>query len=231
MTHTIGPDFLSLDTAFQVVAGGMKVKLGDEARGRVALCRQFLDKRLSNSDEAIYGINTGFGSLCDTIISPDSLRLLQKNLVTSHACGTGPRVRPEIVRLMLLLKVQGLSYGHSGVTEATVDRLIWHLNQNLLPVIYEQGSLGASGDLAPLAHLSLPLLGLGEVLVLPLPKSKVSVSPLMIKPPAVMSAGVPNTVDVFTCAWSGSATGSPAPMRRCRSCRSFRSVRVNASCW
>ncbi len=165
MTHTITPDYLSLDAAHAAVEGGKKLELGGEARERVARCRRFLDDKLRDSDEAIYGINTGFGSLCDTIIDSGSLEQLQRNLVTSHACGTGRRVRPEIVRLMLLLKIQGLSYGHSGVTVETVERLIWHFNNDLLPVIYEQGSLGASGDLAPLAHLSLPLLGLGEVLV------------------------------------------------------------------
>ncbi len=164
MTHTISPDFLSLDAAFDIIAAGVKVELGEESRRRVADCRRFLDERLSGSDEAIYGINTGFGSLCDTIIDRDSLELLQKNLVTSHACGVGRMLRPDIIRLMLLLKVQGLSYGHSGVTVETVERLLWHLNEDVLPVVYEQGSLGASGDLAPLAHLSLPLLGLGEVI-------------------------------------------------------------------
>ena len=112
----------------------------------------------------VYGVTTGFGSLCNVTIPADKLSQLQYNLVVSHACGSGETVRPEIVRLMLLLKVQSLSYGHSGAQLATVQRLIDMFNNDILPVVYQHGSLGASGDLAPLAHLSLPLLGLGEVL-------------------------------------------------------------------
>ena len=112
----------------------------------------------------VYGITTGFGSLCNVTIPADSLSQLQYNLVVSHACGTGETVRPEIVRLMLLLKVQSLSYGHSGAQLITVQRLLDMFNNDILPVVYQQGSLGASGDLAPLAHMSLPLIGLGEVL-------------------------------------------------------------------
>ncbi len=111
----------------------------------------------------IYGISTGFGSLCDTNISKEDLGQLQENLVMSHACGTGDLVPKEIIRLMLLLKAQSLSYGHSGVQLITVQRLIDFYNEDILPVVYQMGSLGASGDLAPLAHLALPLLGMGEV--------------------------------------------------------------------
>ena len=113
--------------------------------------------------EPIYGINTGFGSLCNVEISKENLTKLQENLIKSHACGTGEEVPSEIVKIMLLLKIQSLSYGHSGVQLATVERLIEFYNNDILPVIYTLGSLGASGDLAPLAHLSLPLLGEGEV--------------------------------------------------------------------
>ena len=118
---------------------------------------------MEQSDSPIYGINTGFGSLCNHKISKKELGKLQNNLVLSHACGTGDEVPNEVVKIMLLLKVQSLSYGHSGVQLKTVDRLIEMFNKNILPVVYQQGSLGASGDLAPLAHLSLPLLGEGEV--------------------------------------------------------------------
>ena len=111
----------------------------------------------------IYGVTTGFGSLCNISISKEHLSQLQKNLMMSHACGTGQRVPAEIARLMLLLKVQSLSYGHSGVQFITVERLVDMFNNNIIPVVYEQGSLGASGDLSPLAHMCLPLLGLGEV--------------------------------------------------------------------
>ena len=113
--------------------------------------------------DSIYGINTGFGSLYGQKISNDDLGQLQRNLVMSHACGLGDEVPCELVRLILLLKIQSLSYGNSGVNQSTVERLIDMYNNRVLPVIYEQGSLGASGDLAPLAHMSLPLLGLGEV--------------------------------------------------------------------
>ena len=115
-------------------------------------------------DHPIYGVTTGFGSLCNETIPPEDLSKLQYNLVVSHACGTGAKVRPEIVKLMLFLKAQSLSYGHSGAQLVTVQRLIDMFNNDILPVVYEQGSLGASGDLAPLAHMCLPLIGLGEVL-------------------------------------------------------------------
>jgi len=118
---------------------------------------------MASNDKPIYGINTGFGSLCNVIISDENLSQLQENLVKSHACGTGDEVPQEIVKIMLLLKIQSLSYGNSGVQLQTVERLVDFYNNDILPVIYTQGSLGASGDLAPLAHLSLPLLGEGEV--------------------------------------------------------------------
>jgi histidine ammonia-lyase len=118
---------------------------------------------MASHDKPIYGINTGFGSLCNVIISDENLSQLQENLVKSHACGTGDEVPQEIVKIMLLLKIQSLSYGNSGVQLQTVERLVDFFNNDILPVIYTQGSLGASGDLAPLAHLSLPLLGEGEV--------------------------------------------------------------------
>ena len=122
-----------------------------------------MDEKIKRHDKLIYGINTGFGSLCNTAIDQKDLEQLQTNLVRSHACGAGEEVPQEIVKRMLLLKVLGLSHGSSGVKVATVERLIYFFNNNILPVVYQQGSLGASGDLAPLAHLSLPLLGEGEV--------------------------------------------------------------------
>jgi histidine ammonia-lyase len=123
----------------------------------------YLDKKMETHEEPIYGINTGFGSLYNIKISNENLSKLQENLVKSHACGTGDEVPQHIVKLMLFLKVQSLSYGNSGVQLQTVQRLIDFYNNDILPVIYSQGSLGASGDLAPLAHLSLPLIGEGEV--------------------------------------------------------------------
>ena len=165
MYHSISHSHLSIERVAQIMAENAKLALSATAKEKIQACRDFLDDKIQRSEKPIYGINTGFGSLCDTSIDRNSLEQLQKNLVMSHACGTGREVPDELVKLMLLLKIQGLSYGHSGVTVATVERLIWHFNNDILPVVFEQGSLGASGDLAPLAHLSLPLLGLGEVSV------------------------------------------------------------------
>src|SRR5690606_15005654 len=117
--------------------------------------RSFLDQKIA-SGQTFYGINTGFGSLCNVRIEENGLQQLQENLVRSHACGMGDEVPQEIVKLMLLLKIRGLAQGYSGIHEDTINRLIFFYNENILPVVYEQGSLGASGDLAPLAHLSLP---------------------------------------------------------------------------
>lgn len=163
--HQISNARLTLEDVQSIQKSKSKLVLSADAKSRIEACRSYLDKKLENNEERIYGINTGFGALHSTAISNEDLATLQHNLVVSHACGMGDEVPADIVRLMLLLKVQGLSYGHSGVSLETVERLIELYNHNVLPVVYEQGSLGASGDLAPLAHLSLPLLGLGEVRV------------------------------------------------------------------
>lgn len=161
--HEISTEFLSLDRIREIRKKNLKLRLSPSAKKRINAARAYLDRKIEASDSPIYGINTGFGSLCDTEISKADLNRLQENLVKSHACGMGAEVPDEIVKLMLLLKIQGLSQGHSGVQLATVERLINLYNENALPIIYELGSLGASGDLAPLAHLSLPLLGMGEL--------------------------------------------------------------------
>jgi histidine ammonia-lyase len=161
--HYISSELLHLDTLQDIISQGKKIALSDEAKVNIENCRAYLDKKMASHKDPIYGINTGFGSLCNVKISNENLSQLQENLVKSHACGTGDEVPNEIVKMMLLLKVQSLSYGHSGVQLQTVERLIDFYNNDILPVIYTQGSLGASGDLAPLAHLSLPLLGEGEV--------------------------------------------------------------------
>ena len=161
--HYISSEDLSLETVNEIISHHKSVALSEEAKVNIQKCREYLDKKMEVSSKPIYGINTGFGSLCNVIISNENLSQLQSNLVKSHACGTGEEVSQEIVKLMLLLKIQSLSYGHSGVQLQTVERLIEFYNNDILPVIYTQGSLGASGDLAPLAHLSLPLLGEGEV--------------------------------------------------------------------
>ena len=164
MTHyVIDNEWLTIDQLNQIVDSGVKVSLGDNARKKIEKCRTYLDNKVKQSKELIYGVNTGFGSLCNTAISVDDLENLQRNLVMSHACGTGELVPREIVKRMLLLKAIGLSFGHSGAQLDTVERLIYFYNNDILPVVYQQGSLGASGDLAPLAHMSLPLIGEGEV--------------------------------------------------------------------
>jgi histidine ammonia-lyase len=157
---------LTLADIAAIINEDKKLELSPEARHRISSCRQYLDAKMNDREAVFYGINTGFGSLCNTQISHDELEQLQYNLLRSHACGTGDLVPQEIVKLMLLLKVQSLSYGNSGVQVETVERLIWFFNNDILPVVYEQGSLGASGDLAPLAHLCLPLFGEGKIWML-----------------------------------------------------------------
>ncbi len=163
MIHYISSEHLTIDRVEEILASGAKLALSDDARKRIVRCREYLDKKMEQTTRPIYGVTTGFGSLCNISIEADALSQLQKNLMMSHACGTGARVPAQVVRLMVLLKVQSLSYGHSGVQLQTVERMIEMFNNDILPVVYDQGSLGASGDLAPLAHLCLPLVGLGEV--------------------------------------------------------------------
>ncbi|MEZ4975817.1 MAG: histidine ammonia-lyase [Flavobacteriaceae bacterium] len=161
--HTISSKYLTLPVIADILQNNLKIKLSEGSIAKIEACRAYLDAKLKDSETPMYGINTGFGSLYNVKISKDNLAKLQENLVMSHACGTGNLVPEEIVKLMLFLKIQSLSYGHSGVQLSTVQRLIDFYNHDIIPVVYTQGSLGASGDLAPLAHLSLPLLGKGEV--------------------------------------------------------------------
>lgn len=150
---------------YRVAENKVHATLSEASRSRILASYEYLQKKIAGSDRAFYGINTGFGSLCDTVVSKDKLAALQYNLLMSHACGAGDELPPLAVRLMLLLKAQSLSYGHSGVQVETVERLIRFYNEDCLPIVYELGSLGASGDLAPLAHLCLPMIGKGEVLL------------------------------------------------------------------
>jgi histidine ammonia-lyase len=162
-THSISSDHLSLEKLKQVVYSGAAISLSDSAREKVTACRNYLDRKLKNADQPFYGINTGFGSLRNIRISDHEIEELQRNLVMSHACGVGETVPDDIVKLMLLLKIQSLAYGHSAIDLSTLWRLTDFYNHGVWPVVYQKGSLGASGDLAPLAHLSLPLIGLGQV--------------------------------------------------------------------
>ena len=161
--HYISNEHLSLQRLEEIMDRGEKIALSEGAIAAIEKCRRYLDSKMENVDRPVYGVTTGFGSLYNVTIPPEDLSQLQHNLVMSHACGTGETVRPEIVKLMLLLKVQCLSYGHSGAQLATVQRLVDMFNNDIIPVVYQQGSLGASGDLAPLAHMCLPLIGMGEV--------------------------------------------------------------------
>lgn len=161
--HKISAEHLSIERIGEIVYGGYKIELSDDAHKRIVECREYLDRKIAESTTPIYGVTTGFGSLCNVSIGSDYLAQLQINLMMSHACGTGDRVPNDIVKIMLLLKIQSLSYGFSGCQLVTINRLIDFFNNDIYPVVYMQGSLGASGDLVPLAHLSLPLVGLGEV--------------------------------------------------------------------
>ena len=162
--HYISSKRLSLEDVREIFDKGEKLALSKESEAAIIRCREYLDSKMDDVGRPIYGITTGFGSLYNVTIPKEDLSQLQHNLVVSHACGAGEKVRPEIVKLMLFLKIRNFAYGHSGVQLITAQRLIDMFNEDILPVVYQQGSLGASGDLAPLAHLSLPLIGLGEVL-------------------------------------------------------------------
>jgi len=156
-------DKLDIATIRSIFRENGRIALSDKAELRILKCRKYLDKKIASSDIPFYGINTGFGALRNVKIAAKDYSKLQTNLLRSHSCGAGDEVPKDIVRLMLLLKIQSLSYGHSGVDISTVERLVDFFNHHITPVVYQQGSLGASGDLAPLAHLCLPLIGEGEV--------------------------------------------------------------------
>lgn len=166
MTYNYLPLDKSLLT-FQQVKNYLKynqlVSITYAAHEDILKCRSYLDQKIKSSDDLFYGINTGFGFLQNVSIEKEQLEKLQSNLLLSHACGLGEEVPGEIVKLMMMLKIKSLSYGYSGIGIEVVKRLMDMHNNEVLPVIYTQGSLGASGDLAPLSHMSLPLIGMGEV--------------------------------------------------------------------
>ena len=161
--YYISNDILSIEEVGEILDKNIKIALSEEAVNNINRCREFLDNKIEHASEPIYGITTGFGSLCNISIGRDDLSKLQENLVKSHACGCGEKVDKEIVRIMLLTKIKSLSFGNSGVQLSTVQRLVDLFNNDIIPVVYQLGSLGASGDLAPLANMCLPLIGLGEV--------------------------------------------------------------------
>lgn len=163
MIHKISAEHLTIERIGEIVYNGYKLELSDDAKNRIIRCREYLDKKIAETTKPVYGVTTGFGSLCNVSVDADKLAQLQINLMMSHACGVGDRVPNDIVKMMMLLKIQSLSYGYSGSKLDTVQRLVDFFNNDVYPIVYMQGSLGASGDLVPLAHMSLPLVGLGEV--------------------------------------------------------------------
>ncbi len=163
-TYAIGSSPLTYDLIEKLLRDKTKLVLSDEAVAKITHCREFLDRKTDENTVPIYGVTTGFGSLCNKHISREELSTLQENLVKSHSCSVGTPVDKTVVKLMLLLKAHALSMGFSGVQVCTVQRILDFYNNDILPVVYDRGSLGASGDLAPLANLFLPLIGEGEVI-------------------------------------------------------------------
>ena len=161
--YHVGSGELTFDIIERIINENLKLELASEAKERIQKCRDYLDHKIAESEEPLYGITTGFGSLCSKNISPDELGTLQENLIKSHACSVGEEIRPVIIKLMMLLKAHALSLGHSGVQVITVQRILDFFNNDVMPIVYDRGSLGASGDLAPLANLFLPLIGVGDV--------------------------------------------------------------------
>jgi histidine ammonia-lyase len=159
----LDPKHTDFEQVKKLLAFNQELSISEDAQQKILKCREYLDKKMEHSGELFYGINTGFGYLQNVKIDESQLEQLQSNLLQSHACGLGEEVPAPIVKLMIAFKIKSLSYGHSGVQLETVERLVDMYNNDVLPVIYTQGSLGASGDLAPLSHLSLPLIGMGEV--------------------------------------------------------------------
>jgi len=157
-----GIDTLSVGKVLQILNGTLKAKITDEAFNKIQTCHEIVLKT-AKSDKAVYGINTGFGPLCDTRISKDNTSELQRKILLSHSVGVGNPIDKDIAKLMLILKVQGLSQGFSGISLEVLNRILWHIENDVIPMVPEQGSVGASGDLCPLSHLFLPLIGEGKV--------------------------------------------------------------------
>ncbi len=157
-----GKDLLTVGKAIQILNGTLKTTLSSDIHANILQSQQYVESIVAKNQK-VYGINTGFGVLCDNIISEAQTKTLQYNLLRSHSVGVGKPIAKDLAKLMLICKVQSLAKGFSGVNWATIERILWHIEKDIIPVVPEKGSVGASGDLAPLAHLFLPLLGLGEV--------------------------------------------------------------------
>ena len=154
---------ISFADIFKIINKDLKLTVDDSIIEKISKSRKIFENTINNSDDKFYGINTGFGDLHNVKIKNDHLSILQKNLIKSHACGAGEKIDSKIVKIMILLKIISLTKGYSGIKTQTIERLLFFFNNKIFPVVYKYGSLGASGDLAPLSHLSLPLIGLGEV--------------------------------------------------------------------
>lgn len=157
-----GTDILTIQHLVDICQSKVEVSLGKEAREKIRKSAGYVEKIIENGD-VVYGVNTGFGPLCNTVISKENTAKLQDNILRSHSVGVGKPIAAEIAKAMMVLKVHNLSMGFSGIQESTLDRIIFFIQNDIVPIVPEQGSVGASGDLAPLAHLFLPLIGLGEV--------------------------------------------------------------------
>ena len=156
-----GIDILTVNKVMAIANGSLKATLSDYAKSKINDCRAKVET-MANGNKAVYGINTGFGPLCDVQITPDETSILQRNLLITHAVGVGYPIAKELSKIMMICKVHALSRGFSGIRLEVVERIIYFIEHDLLPVVPEQGSVGASGDLAPLSHLFLPLIGEGE---------------------------------------------------------------------
>lgn len=161
--YFVGSGDLTFEIIEDIINRNLKLELAPEAKDRIQKCRDYLDQKIAASKKPLYGITTGFGSLCNISISEDQLTQLQENLIKSHACSVGREISTVVVKLMMLLKAHALSLGYSGVQVITVQRIIDFFNNDIIPIVCDRGSLGASGDLAPLANLFLPLIGAGDV--------------------------------------------------------------------
>ncbi|GAB1308473.1 histidine ammonia-lyase [Urechidicola sp. KH5] len=157
-----GEEHLTVGKALAILRGDLKTSIGPNTSNKIEKAHQIV-LNTAQKEQAVYGINTGFGPLCDTKISPKDTSELQRKILLSHSVGVGDPISEELSKLMLILKVQSLSQGHSGISREIIDRILWHIDNNIIPVVPEQGSVGASGDLCPLSHLFLPLIGEGEV--------------------------------------------------------------------
>ena len=156
-TFYFGEDLLTPTVALQIANGEIGCAIGERAKVNINLSHKNT-LLIAESEKTVYGINTGFGPLCDSKISKEQIKLLQENILKSHSVGVGPEVPEIISRLMMITKVHALSMGYSGISLAVLERILYFINNQITPIVPSQGSVGASGDLAPLAHLFLPLI-------------------------------------------------------------------------